>query len=108
MLIWAPSPGFLIAAGVLQGFYSLSSVVAGAVSYELVPPEQMGRWMGIVGFLRMLLAAGAVYLAGVIWDSLGPQYVFLTVIALDLFVRIPLLIGMPETLFLQVGTEEGE
>jgi len=97
MLIWAPNRGFLIGSGFLQGFYSLSTLVAGAMSYELVPPEQMGRWMGIVRFFRLLLAAGAVYLAGVIWDNIGPQYVFLIFIALDLFIKIPLLIGMPET-----------
>lgn len=37
-------------------------------------------------------------LAGLIWDKIGPQYVFLTFIALDLAIRMPLLISMPETL----------
>jgi len=108
MLIWAPSPGFLIGAGVLQGFIYISSVVMGAMTFELVPSEQMGRWMGIVRFFRMLLAAGAVYLAGVIWDNVGPQYLFLSVIAFDLLIRIPLLIGMPETLGSRAGTEQPE
>jgi len=108
MLIWAPGPGFLIAAGVLQGFYSLSMVVTGAMTYELVSPEQMGRWMGIIRFFRMLLAAGAALLAGIIWDNIGPQYVFLAVIGLDLLIRIPFLIGMPETLGLRVRAEQPE
>ena len=106
MLIWAPSPGFLIAAGSLQGFFSISLMVAGAMAYELVPPEQMGRWTGILRLFRMVLSAGAVYLAGVIWDNIGPQYVFLTLIGLDLVIRIPLLIGMPETLGLRIGREQ--
>jgi len=97
LLIWAPSPAFLIIAGVLQGFLFTNSVIAGAMAFELVPPEQMGRWLGIINFFRMLLTAGAVYLAGVIWDNIGPQYLFLTIIGLDLFIRMPLLIGMPET-----------
>jgi len=97
MLIWAPGPGFLVAAGVLQGFFLISSVITAAMAFELVPPEQMGRWMGIIRFFRLLLAASAAYLAGAIWDSIGPQYVFLAVIGLDLLIRIPLLIGMPET-----------
>jgi len=97
MLIWAPGPEFLIAAGVLQGFISLSLLITGVMTFELVPSEQMGRWMGIVRFFRMLLAAGTAFIAGVIWDNIGPQYVFLAVIGLDLFIRIPLLIGMPET-----------
>jgi len=108
MLIWAPTPGFLIAAGVLQGFIYICAVIQGAMTFELVPPEQMGRWMGIVRFFRMLFAAGAVYLAGVIWDNIGPQYLFLAVIGLDFFIRIPLLIGMPETLGLRAGAEQPE
>jgi len=76
------------------------------MTFELVPPEQMGRWLGIVRFFRMLLAAGSAFVAGVIWDNVGPQYVFLAVIGLDLFIRIPLLIGMPETRW-QVETDRG-
>lgn len=98
ILIWAPSSGFLVLAGILQGFYFVSGVIAGAMTFELVPPEQMGRWLGVSRFCRLLLAAGGAYLSGIIWDNVGPQYVFLTVIGLDLFIRIPLLIGMPETL----------
>jgi sugar phosphate permease len=108
MLIWAPNSGFLIVAGILQGFIYVSGVIEGAMTFELVPAEQMGIWTGTVRFFRMLLAAGAVYLAGVIWDNIGPQYLFLTIIGLDLFIRLPLLIGMPETLGLQVGTKQSE
>lgn len=97
-LIWAPSPVFLVMAGVLQGFLNINLVVTGAMNFELVPPEQMGRWMGISRFFRMLLAAFAALLAGTIWDNIGPQYLFLIVVGLDMMIRIPLLIGMPETL----------
>ena len=107
MLIWAPSPAFLIAAGVLQGFYQMHLVVTGAMTFELVPPEQMGRWLGMVRFFRMLLAASAAYLAGTIWDNIAPQYLFLAIIGLDICVRIPLLIGMHETRW-QVKMERGE
>jgi len=71
------------------------------MTFELVPAEQMGRWLGMVRFCRLLLGACGVYLGGVIWDAWGPQYVFLSVIVLDLFIRIPLLVKMPETLRLQ-------
>ncbi len=98
ILIWAPGPGFLIVSGILQGFYFVSITVTGAMTFELVPSDQMGRWLGIIRFFRLLLSAGSAYAAGVIWDNLGPQYVFLIAIGLDLFIRIPLLIGMPETL----------
>ena len=98
MLIWAPNSMFLIASGVLQGFIYINLVIVGAMEFELVPPEHMGRWMGITGFFRMCFSAFAALIAGVIWDNIGPQYVFLGVVGIDLLIRIPLLIGMPETL----------
>ncbi|MFC1965057.1 MFS transporter [Chloroflexota bacterium] len=108
MLLWAPNPGFLIAAGTLQGIYWLSLPIGGAMSFELVPAKQMGAWLGTLGLFRMLVAASAAYLGGVIWDGIGPQYIFLTIIAADALIRIPLLIGMPETLRSRVRTEQEE
>ena len=105
ILIWAPSPVFLVTAGVLQGFIYINLVVTGAMNFELVPPEQMGRWVGISRFFRMLMAAITAFLAGAIWDNIGPQYLFLIVVGLDIVIRIPLLMGMPETLSVQMGTE---
>lgn len=98
LLIWAPNPMVLILAGALQGFFFINAVVTGAITFELVPQEQMGRWLGMVRFFRMVPAAGSAYLAGLIWDHLGPQWVFLVFIGLDVLIRIPLLIGLPETL----------
>jgi len=104
MLIWAPGPAFLIAAGVLQGFFFICATITGAMSFELVSPEKMGRWLGIVRFFRMLLGAGSAFIAGAIWDNIGPQYVFLAFVGIDLFIRIPFLIGMPETLGSSIKT----
>ncbi|MFC1935443.1 MFS transporter [Chloroflexota bacterium] len=104
MLIWAPGPVFLIVAGVLQGFFHPCAVIVGAMTFELVPPEKMGRWIGINRFFRMSLAAGSAFMSGVIWDTIGPQYVFLAIIGLDVLIRIPLLIGMPETLGTRMRT----
>ena len=98
ILIWAPGPGILIAAGIFQGFYYICATIAGAMSFELVPPEQMGRWIGFMRLCRMLLGSVTAFIAGIIWDTLGPEYVFLTVMGLDVIIRLPLLIGMPETL----------
>jgi len=108
MIIGAPSPGFLIAGGILQGFIYIIATLDGAITAELVPPEQMGRWMGIIRLFRMLLAASSAFIAGVIWDNIGPQYVFLAVIGLDLFIKIPLLIGMPETRWRAEINREGQ
>jgi len=97
-LIWAPNSTFLIVAGILQGFLYINLVVTGAIQFELVEPEFMGRWLGIVSFFRMLVAAATSFLAGLIWDKIGPQYIFLIYMGLDIFIRIPLLITLPETL----------
>jgi MFS family permease len=105
MLVWATTPAFLIIAGILQGFFYIGAPIAAAMERELVPPEQMGRWLGIVRFSRMLFNALIAVLSGIVWDRIGPQYVFLAFIALDLFLRAPLLIRMPETLRLRVGRE---
>jgi len=56
----------------------------------------------------MLLGAGSAFIAGAIWDNIGPQYVFLAFIGIDLFIRIPFLLGMPETLGLPIRTEQRE
>ena len=104
MLIFAPNAVFLIASGAFNGFFKITGITSEAMSRELVPPEHMGRWTGMVRLFRMLFGAFIVYLAGVIWDVIGPQYVFLTIIGIDLFIRIPLLTGMPETLSSRSGS----
>jgi MFS family permease len=108
ILVWSPSSVFLILAGVLQGFYFLGGPIAAAMERELVPAEQMGRWLGIARFFRMILSALMVFLSGLIWDRIGPQYVFLTFVVLDLVLRAPLLMRMPETLSLKLRSQIGE
>jgi len=104
MLILAPNTGFLIVSGAFQGFTMIASITTTAMTRELVPPEQMGRWTGIVRLCQMGFGALTVYLFGRIWDGIGPQYVFIAIMALDL-VRIPVLMGMPETLSSLVRTK---
>jgi len=101
MLIWAPNTGSLVAAGMLQGFFFICATIAGAMSFEMVPAHQMGRWIGLMRFCRMVLSSITAFLAGIIWDTVGPEFVFLTVMALDILIRLPLLISIPETLNLQ-------
>lgn len=98
MLIWAPHSIFLLVAGALQGFFYIGGPIAAAMERELVPAEQMGRWLGIARLTKMLVSACCTALAGIVWDKVGPQFVFLTFVAMDLVLRIPLLITMPETL----------
>ncbi len=104
VLVLAPSPAFLIAAGILQGFHYMGSPILVAMERELVPAAQMGRWVGIARFCRMTLNACLVLVAGIMWDKVGPQYIFLIFVGLDLVVRMPLLISMPETLKLRMDS----
>lgn len=101
ILVWSPNSLCLLAAGMLQGFYFIGTPISSAMERELVPPEQMGRWLGITRFSRMFPNAIFAFLGGIIWDRMGPQYVFLTFIAVDFFLRAPLLMRMPETLRLR-------
>jgi len=101
ILILASRPLFLILAGILQGFIYVNSVTTMAMAFELLPREYMGRWMGITRFFRMALSACLVYVAGAIWDKIGPAYLFWVFIGIDMFIRIPLLISVPETIGLR-------
>jgi MFS family permease len=108
LLILAPSPPLLLVAGMLQGFFFIGGPVASALERELVPSEQMGRWLGINRFCRMMTSAVLAMTAGVIWDRIGPQYIFLIFVGIDLLVRMPLLISIPETLRLPLASGAGE
>jgi len=98
VLILAPGPAFLILAGILQGFYFIGTPIAAAIERELVPAEHMGRWTGVTRFFKMIFSAILALTAGLIWDKFGPEYIFITFIGIELLIRLPLLISIPETL----------
>jgi MFS family permease len=98
ILILAPAPVFLVLAGMLQGFYYIGAPIAAAIERELVPAEHMGRWIGVTRFFKMTFSAILALTAGIIWDRIGPQYIFITFISIELLIRLPLLISIPETL----------
>jgi MFS family permease len=92
----------LILSGIFQGFYFIAGPLHGSMSLEIVSQEVMGRWIGLNRLVGSLSAALMAFVGGLIYDSLGPQYVFLIFVALDLLIRFPLLISMPETLHYQL------
>jgi len=98
LLIFSFNAVTLILAGALWTFYYVNSGVTGAMALELVPVEQMGKWSGLRGLFRGLVAIPAPIVGGLIWREVGPMYVFLVPLAVDLFLRIPLLTTVPETL----------
>jgi len=101
VLVLAPNVLFLIVTGILQGFYFVGSPISGAMERELVPNRFMGRWLGISRFFKMTVSACFAVIVEILWDTAGPQYVFLGFVVIDLLFRMPLLISMPETLHLQ-------
>jgi MFS family permease len=109
-LVSAPSSGagaslLLLLYGLLFGFNSISMALASSMAAEIMPKEQMGRWIGIVSLFRGLLAIPAPMIGGLIWEHVGPQYVFFVAIAIDACLRLPLLAATRETLHLSRNTE---
>jgi MFS family permease len=98
MLVFASSSIVLVIAGILQGFYFIGAPITAAIERELVPSDLMGRWIGINRFCKMITSATLALTAGIIWDEIGPQYIFFAYVGIDLLIRIPLLISIPETL----------
>jgi MFS family permease len=98
LLILASNPFMLLLSGALQGLFTVSGVISAAMTFEMVPKEYLSRWMGMQRFFRMEVAAIAALFAGQIAGDFGREYLFIAVIALDAFIRIPLLISIPETL----------
>jgi MFS family permease len=98
LLVFSFNSVTLVLAGALQTFYFISSGVTSAMTLELVPVEQRGRWSGVLGLFRGLATIPAPVIGGLIWRELGPMYVFLIPLAVDLLLRIPLLTTIPETL----------
>ena len=102
LIIVAPSPAVLVIAGMLQGFFYISQPLSGAIQRELVTPDVMGTWIGLTKFTNAIVAAVMASVGGLIYDNIGPMYVFIVFIAVDALVRMPLLISIPETLHAEI------
>jgi MFS family permease len=98
LLIFFSSPVAMLFAGAFQTFFSICSGIISAMTMELVPVERMGRWTGLLGLFRGFVVIPAPLLSGLIWKHWGPLYVFVIPLLIDLFIKIPLLFTIPETL----------
>lgn len=98
LLIWSPSPFWLLVSGFLMGFRMIAGFSYGSMTPELVPPDCLGRWRGLIGFVTGLMSIPAPIVGGYIWERFGPEWVFILITALDLLVLTPLLYTVPETL----------
>ena len=98
IFILAPSQEWLIIAGFLMGFRMLCFVAYGAMTPELVPRDCLGRWRGLIGLCLGLASIPGSIVGGLIWEKLGPMWVFIIPILVEIFIRMPLLYTVPETL----------
>lgn len=98
LFVLAPSPEYLLLAGFLLGFRTIAMLAYGSMTPELVPADCLGRWRGLIGLFTGLAAIPAPVLGGFIWERLGPGWVFIIPTIIDLFVSLPLLYIVPETL----------
>jgi MFS family permease len=96
VLVHAPNDTTLILSGALSAFLMLISVTQGAINAELVPREIHGSWFGLNGLCRGVVNIASPVLGGLIWESLGPDYVFYF-LALSQLANLLILATMPES-----------
>lgn len=105
LLVTTKSPFMLLTVGILQGFQEIGGPLAASIQNELVPHKVMGRWVGVVRFFSSMFSALMAALAGIIYDHLGGQWIFILYIACEICIRLPLLFSLPETLHHKVDEE---
>ncbi|TRO49070.1 MFS transporter [Candidatus Bathyarchaeota archaeon] len=81
LLVVSPNDVVLILAGLLNGFFMLGAITQAAIGLELVPREMLGSWNGLNSLSRGLVSIAAPVIGGLIWASLGPEYIFYFLIA---------------------------
>jgi MFS family permease len=104
-LVFAPTSGLgatssLLVYGLLFGFNHINMAIGSSMAAEIMPKDQLGRWIGVITLFKGLLSIPMPMIGGLIWEGIGPQYVFLAIIGVDALVRLPLLASVGETLHL--------
>ena len=84
LLVTTKSPFMLLTVGILQGFQEIGGHLAASIQNELVPHKVMGRWVGVVRFFSSMFSALMASLAGIIYDQLGGQWIFILYIACEI------------------------
>jgi len=97
LIVLAPNAYWLILAWALLGF-PFEWMIETTMSMELVPETKRGRWNGILMFSRNVARIPAAAIGGILYQSINPLTVILLPIAIDLSLRLPILITIPETL----------
>ena len=68
------------------------------MSMEMVPQKYRGRWTGLLSLLSNAIRVPAMLLGGYLYESGYPELVFIIPVLVDLFVRMPMLTRIPETM----------
>jgi MFS family permease len=106
LLVLAPRPEYLVLVGVLGyigmaggggGLSGVSFIPFITMNFEMVPEEKRGRWLGILGFFGIISFPISI-LGGFMWQQGMMMEVLLIPIILEIFIAIPLLITIPDTL----------
>jgi MFS family permease len=112
ILVFAPTPDFLIIAGVLgamglmTGIGVLSYIPFMTMYWELVPTEKRGRWFGFTGIFNTFMTIPAFMLGGLLWNIGMMELVIILPVFIDILVIIPILSMIPDTLSRPANKEE--
>jgi len=102
LLVTTKANFILYIVGILCGFQEIGATLTATVRNELVPARVRGRWSGVESLIGSLISAAVAAVAGIIYDGLGPMWVFLIYIGCEVIIRFPILFSMPETLTYEV------
>jgi MFS family permease len=108
ILLFAPDPRLLVVGWALRGVFQPSLSILATYRNELVEPSERGRWMGVRELLRGVFRIPAPLLGGLLYTHVSPQAPFLFHMFVDILIRIPLLLTMPETLETAGGAGVGD
>ena len=103
LVIFAPSPEYFILAGIIGYFGATGGLFGGrqipffTMTHEMVPAEQRGRWMGIIGIIRIFTFPASI-VGGIMWGQGLMTEVLLFPIFVQCLIMIPLFHTIPETL----------
>jgi MFS family permease len=96
ILVFAPSPAFLVISSILGGFRMIANYVAVTpLMVARVPIDCIGRWRGLLGLFSGLVSIPAPIIGGIIWDAVGPHYLILLPLILSVLLKIPVLTTIP-------------
>jgi MFS family permease len=99
ILVPVGSPVVLMIPALLKGFNMVVRIVIlGSMTAELVSPMYIGRFRGLLGLFGGLAGIIAPIFGGIVWETFGPSYVFAIAFSLDIFLALPLMTRIPETL----------